>query len=307
MEFIRKLLILIINYPNPNKAILGFNGRKIIGFLFCKIEKIIKFKYKNNLLNSTELEAKDITIIKNLNTNGFYKTLFLESKQYQEIVKQSIEIVNSSENLINKSGSSSNKIFMYDAFKAMNLEIPNEILSYGIRNEFIKPIMYYLRDEPRLVSIKILVSNPQEKKSRNKSQLFHFDDQAERMIKLIIPLKKITNISGPFTFIPKKESKIISRKLKYGLPLKDSNINTKLESDFNLNSFEKRFIGDANSRLLIDTSKCLHKGSINVKNQRAILIFTYNGGIRTTLIKEKMSFLLNNDFYEKKLNKRFVI
>ena len=95
-EYIRSFLIIIVNYPSANKSIFGFSGRKLIGYLFNKISNPIKRKNKNY----PELRNKDLKVLNELKSNGFYKSISSDCQKYEVIINKSLEISNLSENFL---------------------------------------------------------------------------------------------------------------------------------------------------------------------------------------------------------------
>ena len=289
VEILRSILLRIVNFPIPNRSVFGFKGRKFAGYIFYQLTNFKRrLKYQSNL-DYSNLSNYDNQICLSLDQNGYYISKESESEVRSRIISECSEIVLQSENIIRKEKSNTNKSFMYNAIKITGRKTPKVLTDFALDNKYIEGILKYLGENPRLVSIKILVSNPTKDFERTKSQLFHLDDQAEKMVKLIIPITSIDIDSGPFTYIPKKETKRLARKLSYGMPLGDSNISVTNEKKCKLKDYEIGFLGDRSNTLLIDTSKCFHKGSIDIRRQRVVIIISYNGGARTTLIKETIS------------------
>ena len=187
-----------------------------------------------------------------------------------------------------------NKNFMRDNIKHIDLGTLQE-LAYSFHCfSFTESLKSYLGDDARVVSIKHLVSpSIQGQTYFTKSQLYHLDDQAERMIKLIIPLKPISTKSGPFSFIPAPITMQIKKIISYGLPFKDSNIPIGIEKKYYFSDKSVQFLTCSTPEwLLIDTSRCLHMGSRNVETERSLLMISMNGGVRTTFIAEPISVSL---------------
>jgi len=289
VKTIQKILLYTSNLPTANRSWLGFHGRKLVAEAY--------FRIISCLLRVTSFKNPYYKSHKKQHSPCSYTYLLLEDAYFfaspnaldlkiTEAILQKLDKAKCN----NISNVAHGKKFMFDLIKSIPNEAFLDISRDILRFSFMKSIDEYLGEDSRITSIKLLKSPPSVNTEYTKSQLFHFDDQSKRMIKIIIPISDIDKKSGPFTFIPAKQSKIISKKMHYGFPFKDSNISVMLENKFNLFHHSLDLISSGTPTwLCIDTSRCLHMGSRKVNNERILLMISLNGGLRTTLLPEPIS------------------
>jgi len=127
------------------------------------------------------------------------------------------------------------------------------------------------------------------------SQLFHIDADHPHTVKLWVYLSDVTNDSGPLTFIPGH----FSDQATYKLGADSSN----KQLDKNLKDFinkKKVLTRNTGSVFLIDTGRCLHYGSRDIKSnkERFALVIYY-----TSLFNEKLFDIKNSEKAKKRVEK----
>ena len=124
---------------------------------------------------------------------------------------------------------------------------------------------------PHLESIDVLRSNPVGD-SLTASQLWHYDVNDQRIIKLFVYLEDCGPENGPFTYIAAGPSMRVSGLL--GHYVNDERIAAHVPRD------EWRVVeGPAGTAFLIDTGRCYHFGSRS-RRPRVAYVATYSSGLR---------------------------
>lgn len=172
-------------------------------------------------------------------------------------------------------------------------DINNKIIRDFCQNQnLIKIISNYLNEIPILFNVQVWFSPNQISNELLGSQLYHFDREDFRQLKLFIPIEDIDKDSGPLTLISSKNSmKFILKKL----------INLKLISSkgrFTDKEIKKYFKEDIEISLeckrrqiaMIDTTQCLHYGSRPSKKYKYHLSIQFISPYSTKLDKISKNF-----------------
>lgn len=124
---------------------------------------------------------------------------------------------------------------------------------------------------PHLESVDVLASAPTAA-SPSASQLWHYDVNDDRIIKLFIYLEDCWSQHGPFTFIPAEPSQRVSGAL--GHYVSDEDISKHVPG-----ASWRAVEGPAGTAFLIDTGRCYHFGSRS-ESTRYAYIATYSSGLK---------------------------
>jgi hypothetical protein len=124
---------------------------------------------------------------------------------------------------------------------------------------------------PHLESIDIIASMPTGEKL-SASQLWHYDVNDERILKLFVYLEDCGASNGPFTFIPADSSRAVASAV--GHYVTDEHISGYVPRS-NWRSVE----GPAGTAFFIDTGRCYHFGS-RCTQPRYVYIATYSSGLK---------------------------
>lgn len=104
-----------------------------------------------------------------------------------------------------------------------------------------------------------------------KSRLWHTDIEDYRNFKAIVYLNDISDDGGPFQYIPKSLTSLLSSSLKHkSSHIKDEAVQTVIPV-----SFWKSCTGPSGTVILVDTANIFHRGKIPTKSDRFTLFFDY--------------------------------
>lgn len=134
----------------------------------------------------------------------------------------------------------------------------------------VAAVTAYFGEVPYLLSSELIRSRrTAASPAWKKSQLWHFDHNDTRVLKLFVYLNDVGDNNGPFTYIPMHPAQA---RLPY-LPVhkSDAQITRHLGSNT-----ERSITGAQGTTFLIDTARLLHRGSrIDNDTTRLVLIVTY--------------------------------
>jgi hypothetical protein len=148
----------------------------------------------------------------------------------------------------------------YPAFVAAALDPP-----------VLRTVMQAMDMVPHLESVDILASIPGAH-APSASQLWHYDVNDERIVKLFVYLEECGPENGPFTFIPAGPSRRVRAAVGHYVP--DDRIASHVPRT------EWRTVeGAAGSAFFIDTGRCYHFGS-RCTQRRVAYIATYSSGLK---------------------------
>ena len=127
----------------------------------------------------------------------------------------------------------------------------------------------YLGTVPKLTGARLCWS-PENDTARS-SQLFHFDYEDQRQIKVFVNIFETTEDQGPLTFLPADISEQVQRSIGRVLGrIKDERI-----YEGGGRNHELKLIGPPGSGAFLDTSRCLHYGSRFNRRDRLVLIIQF--------------------------------
>ena len=111
--------------------------------------------------------------------------------------------------------SSGKKSYLRNLLEEDNIITIKIFLNFVLNDFFVSKVKSYLREEPLLTELKLLVSpaNGSSSKRFSGSQLFHRDFDDEKNIKIFFHLSDVGLESGPLQVIDKKISNFISKKI----------------------------------------------------------------------------------------------
>lgn len=104
-----------------------------------------------------------------------------------------------------------------------------------------------------------------------KSRQWHIDMEDRRVIKIIVYLNDISDDGGPFQYIPKPLTSVLSRSLKYNYGyISDETVKSVIPT-----SDWKSCLGPSGTVIFADTGSILHRGKVPVVSDRFSLFFDY--------------------------------
>jgi hypothetical protein len=105
------------------------------------------------------------------------------------------------------------KPFLWRLLRPEDLFEHTEFMDVALHPTLFGAITKYLRQVPRLVSMTVWLTPPNDTAMR--SQLYHFDHRDMRQAKVFINLNTITEESGPLHFLPASSSLKVEHKCGY--------------------------------------------------------------------------------------------
>lgn len=288
LVYTKAFFLLPVFFLNQNKfkSLIPLNYRSIVEklikkFFFTK-ENINKLKL--NFILSNEKNS----ISKNLNKDGYC---------YYDFSKchHSLKLIDCVNKLFveKKNNSIGNKQFdtydiSYDLFQN-NLDSLKNFFSLEVFDEIGK----YIKFKPILYSINIMHSYKKNFVLEDSAQLFHSDYEDNRSIKIFINLDEVKEENGPFTFIDRKNTQLISEAFTYSKSYKKRRLEDNYVEAFVKKNDYKNNIGPKNFGLLVDSTACMHYGSRLISGERKLL---------QMYIVSPFCLIFNKSFY-KYLNK----
>lgn len=206
------------------------------------------------------------------------------------------------------------KTYIYPITNLENYDLNHPVIKLATNPTILSSIANYMGEAPILWNTKIVFSpyKPTNKKdnlltrirnlrykggfSKYKgSQLFHIDADHPHTVKLWLYLSDVNQDSGPLTFIPGNYSDQAIHDLG------KNSTNKQLDKDLKNYINKKRTLTrKAESVFLIDTGRCLHYGSRDVKSKegRLALIIQY-----TSIFSEYLFYKKNTKAAKSRINK----
>lgn len=237
--------------------------------LFSRNQKISISKTVESSVQFTDLNLYGASIIN-------------KRKEPREIQKQLDEVCSASLILferLQKSqsfGENQVKSFLHQ-YPLIDIPGSNEkqvIFDFILSDYLTKLVAGYLGVKPFLTRLDLLVtpsSAQKESTSNEGSQLFHTDHEDSHCVKIFLPLKDINKTDGPTEFISANYTddmfKLDGNKSRY----RDSGKWIKHSDQGFDNIPTTSFLGKKGDILLVDTCRCLHRGSRGSKNGRIML------------------------------------
>lgn len=303
--YTKAFLFLPVFFLNLNKfkSLIPLNYRSIV-------EKLIK----NFFFTKKNINKLKFNFILSNEKNGISKDLNKDGYCYYDFSKchHSLKLIDCVNKLfVEKKKSTGNKQFdtydiSYDLFQN-NLDLLKNFFSLELFDE----IGNYIKFKPILYSINIMHSYKKNFFLEDSAQLFHSDYEDNRSIKLFINLDEVREENGPFTFIDRKNTELVSEAYNYSKSYKERRLEDSFIDAFVKKDDYKNNIGPKNFGLLVDSTACLHYGSRLISGERKLLQiyivspFCLNFNKSFYKYLNKNSYLSNEDiFFSKIINFR---
>lgn len=165
---------------------------------------------------------------------------------------------------------SSGKAFMQERLSNRALQTHRGFVNASLEQNVLAAVTGAMGMIPHLESIDVIESKPSSQLSA--SQLWHYDVNDERIIKLFVYLEDCGSENGPFTFIPADASQRVARNVGHYV---DDNCLSKAVPKSTWEKVE----GTSGTAFLIDTGRCYHFGS-RCQKSRVAMIATYSSGLK---------------------------
>jgi len=127
----------------------------------------------------------------------------------------------------------------------------------------------YLGAVPRLAGARLCWS-PKNQTSRS-SQLYHFDYEDLKQVKVFINIFETKEDQGPFTFLPADISERVQRSIGRVI----GRVHDERIYEGGGRNQEVKLVGQAGSGAFVDTCRCLHYGSRLNQRDRVVLIIQF--------------------------------
>jgi hypothetical protein len=170
-----------------------------------------------------------------------------------------------------KAPKTTGKVFFEELLSEQDLAAFPGFLAAALDEEVLAAVLEAIGMAPHLESVDILASTPTGPKL-TASQLWHYDVNDVRIIKLFVYLEDCTPRHGPFTFIPADRSQRVAHAV--GHYVNDDHIAKHVPRE------QWRTVeGQAGTAFLIDTGRCYHFGS-RCEAARYAYVATYSSGLK---------------------------
>jgi hypothetical protein len=163
------------------------------------------------------------------------------------------------------------KAFMNERLADKALKMHPALLAASLEPNVLSAVTEAMGMIPHLESIDVIESRPNTS-GLSSSQLWHYDVNDARIIKLFVYLEDCGPENGPFTFVPADASQSVARRVGHYVDDK------RLAEVVPENRWEK-IEGAAGTAFLIDTGRCYHFGS-RCEKPRVAMIATYSSGLK---------------------------
>lgn len=165
------------------------------------------------------------------------------------------------------------KSFFFNILEEKDLYNYPQIMDFILGDDVVQILLPYYKMLPRLCSVGLYYSPISISNQRSSSQNFHLDGTDPSHVKCFINISDVGANDGPFTFISANRSNEL--RLHNGGLLRSAG----LEDRALLSRYEKEFgislTGKPGSGAFVDTSRCLHYGSVCEENPRVVFMFHY--------------------------------
>jgi len=161
------------------------------------------------------------------------------------------------------------KKFLFPILEGVEFFLHPELLRLMVSRPILDSAAAYLGIVPKLSGARLCWS-PENETARS-SQLFHFDYEDLRQIKVFINIFETKEDQGPLTFLPADISEQVQSSIGRVLGrVQDDRI-----SEGGGRNHELKLIGPPGSGAFLDTSRCLHYGSRFNRRDRLVLIIQF--------------------------------
>ncbi|WNM58240.1 hypothetical protein [Candidatus Nitrospira allomarina] len=157
------------------------------------------------------------------------------------------------------------KKFLFSILEGAEFCHHPELLRLMVSRPILDAVAAYLGTVPMLTGARLCWSP--ENETAQSSQLFHFDYEDLRQVKVFINIFETKEDQGPLTFLPADVSHQVQRAIGR---VRDERI-----YEGGGRNHEVKLIGPPESGAFLDTSRCLHYGSRCNRRDRVVLIIQF--------------------------------
>jgi hypothetical protein len=161
------------------------------------------------------------------------------------------------------------KPFLINLLKTGDLFNHLEFLEVALNPVFYGAVTKYLGQVPRLVSMSVWLSPPNQTAVR--SQLYHYDHKDTRQAKIFINLNDVTAECGPLHFLPVTSSKRVEKAVGYSQGrYTDEEVYGAVSASEAIAA-----VGGVGRGYIVDTARCLHYGSRENTKERLVMMVNF--------------------------------
>ena len=248
--------------------IINFEGK----FLY-----INNIKNKKNFLKLYLADNDKFLIEKNL------KLISIASKINENLNKEFLDQMKSKiKNMERPSdhylhGKENYKINM---FPYLNEDTQETIINFAIDEWNINFVAKYLKVLPVISSIYVNLNIPIKDTEERGPMLWHKDDFGFKSLDLFLPLKDMSEESGPLFYMKKKNELGIFHKYEDAITNPKKGERNKIDINTFENSYKnkndiRKFIGKIGEAIFIDSFNCYHRGGFCSSKERLMMRITY--------------------------------
>lgn len=244
-----------------NKSPIRYFSRYVVDTSHWKIKQLRRSALKLCSLTETQ------TMTKQLKKDGFCKIDALtDDEQLSELAAHSQALLRQKDHVESENKSKKFWIRLSDIDKHKNpLSTSNPLVKFAIQPQILSMVSSYF-GEAAYLRYAILTYSQFTEADYSKSQLWHYDRDDVKMLKIFVYLSDVEQIEdGPFTFIRKQNSKKIPNTF-FLSHLEDEKVYSHLPK-----TEIKNIYGTRLSAFAVDTSKCYHMGSRIYKGHSRLL------------------------------------
>ena len=166
------------------------------------------------------------------------------------------------------------KKYLVSILPDTGLKKESEILKLAATPWMVKTVGTYLGCLPVLTYVNVWYSRPNDRKAQVEgSQMWHLDHEDLRQIKVFVYCGDVDEQSGPLKVVNAKNSLEHIRNLRY----RTTSQSKRLQDDIIPVSQQITLTGKQGSMALVDTSRCFHLGSREMKKPRLVISLQYLG------------------------------
>jgi len=143
------------------------------------------------------------------------------------------------------------------------------LLQLMVSRPFLDAAITYLGAVPRLAGARLCWSPKNE--TNLSSQLYHFDYEDLKQVKIFINIFETQEDQGPFTFLPADISERVQRSIGRVI----GRVSDESIYEGGGRNHEVKLVGPAGSGAFVDTCRCLHYGSRLNQRDRVVLIIQF--------------------------------
>lgn len=161
------------------------------------------------------------------------------------------------------------KKFLFPILEGVEFLRHPALLQLMVSRPFLDAAITYLGAVPRLAGARLCWSPKNE--TNLSSQLYHFDYEDLKQVKVFINIFETNQDQGPFTFLPADISERVQRSIGGVIGrVQDERI-----YEGGGRNHEVKLVGSAGSGAFVDTCRCLHYGSRFNRRDRVVLIIQF--------------------------------